>query len=173
MEEEEETARGGGNAKGNSVRLQKAVSDKHQSFWLAGTWPPFRASWDLLPNHKIECAFLLLIIFLSSSRRFLFVMSVCMYVLACLIALVLTSTDVAEGRYIKGDPLKGYYDFIITGKSLCVFLFGDKCVSALIQKKPKWKEDCDKCVGGLGQFYPFGTSTKGCARKTTTYSVAF
>ena len=25
-----------------------------------------------------------------------------------------SSTDVAEGRYIKGDPLKGYYDFIIT-----------------------------------------------------------
>ncbi|XP_065356471.1 uncharacterized protein LOC135950875 [Calliphora vicina] len=24
------------------------------------------------------------------------------------------STDVAEGRYIKGDPLKGYYDFVIT-----------------------------------------------------------
>lgn len=24
------------------------------------------------------------------------------------------STEVAEGRYIKGDPLKGYYDFIIT-----------------------------------------------------------
>lgn len=22
--------------------------------------------------------------------------------------------DVSEGRYIKGDPLKGYYDFIIT-----------------------------------------------------------
>lgn len=21
-----------------------------------------------------------------------------------------------EGRYIKGDPLNGYYDFIITGK---------------------------------------------------------
>ena len=25
-----------------------------------------------------------------------------------------TSTDVGEGRYIKGDPLKGYYDFVIT-----------------------------------------------------------
>ncbi|XP_031623768.1 uncharacterized protein LOC116341055 [Contarinia nasturtii] len=25
-----------------------------------------------------------------------------------------SSTDVAEARYIKGDPLKGYYDFIIT-----------------------------------------------------------
>ncbi|XP_073822632.1 uncharacterized protein [Musca autumnalis] len=24
------------------------------------------------------------------------------------------STDVGEGRYIKGDPLKGYYDFVIT-----------------------------------------------------------
>lgn len=24
------------------------------------------------------------------------------------------STEVAEGRYIKGDPLRGYYDFIIT-----------------------------------------------------------
>jgi len=23
-------------------------------------------------------------------------------------------TDVGEGRYIKGDPLKGYYDFVIT-----------------------------------------------------------
>lgn len=27
---------------------------------------------------------------------------------------VASTTDVAEGRYIKGDPLKGYYDFIIT-----------------------------------------------------------
>lgn len=25
-----------------------------------------------------------------------------------------TETAVAEGRYIKGDPLNGYYDFIIT-----------------------------------------------------------
>lgn len=25
-----------------------------------------------------------------------------------------TSKEVAEGRYIKGDPLKGYYDFVIT-----------------------------------------------------------
>lgn len=24
------------------------------------------------------------------------------------------STEVAEGRHIKGDPLKGYYDFVIT-----------------------------------------------------------
>ena len=24
------------------------------------------------------------------------------------------STEVAEGRYLKGDPLKGYYDFVIT-----------------------------------------------------------
>lgn len=24
------------------------------------------------------------------------------------------STEIAEGRYIKGDPLKGYYDFVIT-----------------------------------------------------------
>ncbi|KNC27117.1 hypothetical protein FF38_12651 [Lucilia cuprina] len=24
------------------------------------------------------------------------------------------TTDVGEGRYIKGDPLKGYYDFVIT-----------------------------------------------------------
>ncbi|XP_050320465.1 probable serine/threonine-protein kinase mkcB [Bactrocera neohumeralis] len=27
---------------------------------------------------------------------------------------VTESTDVGEGRYIKGDPLKGYYDFVIT-----------------------------------------------------------
>lgn len=41
--------------------------------------------------------------------------------------LELKSTDVAEGRYIKGDPLKGYYDFIITGKSLyvCIYSFRD------------------------------------------------
>uniref|UniRef100_A0A1I8PK82 Uncharacterized protein n=1 Tax=Stomoxys calcitrans TaxID=35570 RepID=A0A1I8PK82_STOCA len=25
-----------------------------------------------------------------------------------------STTDVGEGRYIKGDPLKGYYDFVIT-----------------------------------------------------------
>lgn len=24
------------------------------------------------------------------------------------------STEIVEGRYIKGDPLRGYYDFIIT-----------------------------------------------------------
>lgn len=37
-------------------------------------WPgrvPLSASRDLLPNHKIECAFLLLIIFLSSSSLFI------------------------------------------------------------------------------------------------------
>lgn len=28
--------------------------------------------------------------------------------------LTTTETAVAEGRYIKGDPLKGYYDFVIT-----------------------------------------------------------
>ncbi|XP_075152686.1 uncharacterized protein LOC142226513 [Haematobia irritans] len=27
---------------------------------------------------------------------------------------VQSATDVGEGRYIKGDPLKGYYDFVIT-----------------------------------------------------------
>lgn len=27
---------------------------------------------------------------------------------------VTESSDVGEGRYIKGDPLKGYYDFVIT-----------------------------------------------------------
>lgn len=45
--------------------------------------------------------------------------------------LELTSTDVAEGRYIKGDPLKGYYDFIITGKSFCIVFiisFRDKYI---------------------------------------------
>lgn len=25
-----------------------------------------------------------------------------------------SSTNIAEARYIKGDPLKGYYDFVIT-----------------------------------------------------------
>lgn len=107
-------------------------------------WPgrvPLSASRDLLPNHKIECAFLLLIIFLSSSSLFICHtgLSSCYadvhVCVACLIVLVLAPTDVAEGRYIKGDPLNGYYDFIITGKSLCVFLvLADKCVSILFRK---------------------------------------
>lgn len=58
--------------------------------------------------------------------------------------LELTSTDVAEGRYIKGDPLKGYYDFIITGKSFCIVFiisFRDKYIFFILFQQ-KWKEHC-------------------------------
>lgn len=141
-----------------------------KALWLPRTCRPFSANWDLLPNNKIECAFLLLIIFLSSpSLSFIcdaagfFLSCRCtlnIYVCACLIVLVLTSADVAEGRYIKGDPLKGYYDFIITGKPLCIFLLGVISMFPFYFKKIKiktWKEDCDKF-----------RANKSCARTLNT-----
>lgn len=43
--------------------------------------------------------------------------------------------DVSEGRYIKGDPLKGYYDFIITEGSYKFWaVFQVKFGSKLIRK---------------------------------------
>lgn len=148
----------GGMPKGTMFDCRKQRVTNIKGFWLARMCPP-SPHWDLLLNHKIECAFLLLIIFSFRFCRHLFVMRASFWTCrcACLIVLVLTSTDAAEGRYIKGDPLKGYYDFIITGKSLCIFLYGDKCVFHFIskrKKKDKWREDCDKCVVP-GQFYPF------------------
>lgn len=140
-----ESERGWGQS--NSIRKRSDTNIK--ALWLPRTCSVlYQPSRDLLPNNKIECAFLLLIIFLLCSSFFsLFYLFICRVgvsimcpwacMFACLIVLVLTSTpNVAEGRYIKGDPLKGYYDFIITGKSLCcIFLFCDKCVSILFEKK--------------------------------------
>lgn len=48
-----------------------------------------------------------------------------------------SSTDVAEGRYIKGDPLKGYYDFIITEGSY-KFWAGFQVNSPLFYHKKKY-----------------------------------
>ncbi|GAB0098564.1 uncharacterized protein DMENIID0001_143100 [Sergentomyia squamirostris] len=45
---------------------------------------------------------------------------------------VAATTEVAEGRYIKGDPLKGYYDFVITEGSYKFWAAFQLATAALI-----------------------------------------